>query len=73
MEERSNTTQTDLNLKHALLRLIGGGLSSVINLYTKTAAAGASIFYVANTPQHKSHKYGLRAIRSSTNKTKGSA
>lgn len=27
MEERSNTIQTDLNLSHALIRRIGGGLS----------------------------------------------
>ena len=27
MEERSNTTQLDLNLNHTLIRLIGGGLS----------------------------------------------
>ncbi len=70
MEERTYTTQTDLN--RALVRLMGGGLSSIITLYTRIAAAGAFIFCVANTSQHKPYKYGLRATRSSTNKTKGS-
>lgn len=70
MDERSNTTQIDLN--HALVRQISGGLSFIINFYTKTAAACALIFCAANTLRHKSHKYGLRSIRSSTNKKKGS-
>lgn len=59
MEERSNTIQTDLNLSHALIRRIGGGLSPIVSFYNKTATAAAEaiISFVCpkETNQRKRH------------------
>ena len=59
MEERTYTTQTDLNPNHAVVRGIGGAQSPLTTVRTKTAA-GACIFCVAK----KANSYVVLTLQS---------